>query len=30
MSEKNLEIEIRAFISKEKYEELLKFFNENS
>jgi predicted adenylyl cyclase CyaB len=29
MSE-NLEIEIRAFISKEKYEELLEFFNKNS
>lgn len=29
MSE-NLEVEIRAFISKEKYEELIKFFNENS
>ena len=29
MSE-NIEVEIRAFISKEKYEELIKFFNENS
>jgi len=29
-SEKNLEIEIRSFISKEKYEELLEFFKQNS
>jgi len=29
MSE-NIEVEIRSFISKEKYEELIKFFNENS
>jgi len=30
MTNQNLEIEIRAFISKEKYEELLEFFNQNA
>lgn len=30
MSENNIEVEIQTFITKEKYEELLKFFNENS
>ncbi len=29
-SENNIEVEIRAFISKEKYEELLEFFNQNA
>jgi uncharacterized protein YjbK len=30
MTEKNIEVEIRSFISKEKYEELLDFFNKNA
>jgi len=30
MNLKNLEVEIRAFISKEKYEELLEFFKQNA
>jgi predicted adenylyl cyclase CyaB len=29
MQEENIEVEIRSFISKEKYEELLKFFKQN-
>ncbi len=28
--EKNIEVELRSFITKEKFEELLKFFSENS
>lgn len=28
--DKNIEVEIRSFISKEKYEELLEFFNKNA
>lgn len=30
MTEKNIEVEIRSFISKEKYEELLEFFNKEA
>jgi predicted adenylyl cyclase CyaB len=30
VSDKNIEVEIRSFISKEKYEELLEFFKKNS
>ena len=30
MTEKNIEVEIRSFISKEKYDELMEFFNKNS
>jgi len=30
MSGKNIEVELRSFITKEKYEELLEFFRENS
>jgi predicted adenylyl cyclase CyaB len=30
MPENNLEVEIRAFISKEKYEELIEFFKQNA
>ena len=30
MTEKNIEVEVQSFISKEKYEELLNFFNENA
>ena len=30
MQEENIEVEIRSFISKEKYEELLEFFKQNS
>jgi predicted adenylyl cyclase CyaB len=30
MTQQNIEVEIRSFISKEKYEELLEFFNKNA
>lgn len=30
MTEENIEVEIRSFISKEKYEELLEFFKQNT
>ncbi|MAG78885.1 hypothetical protein CMI40_00735 [Candidatus Pacearchaeota archaeon] len=30
MQEKNIEVEIRSFISKEKYEKLLEFLKENA